>query len=103
MIGMTEEQPPFLSAEQALQVIRALAAQSDNIVIIQHARQRGRQRRISPRQIQLCCLKGSIVEGPFLNPRGQWQVNLFRYAAGEAMTCVAAIDWPSRLIIITVF
>lgn len=100
---MTEVQPESLSATRALRVIRELAADSRNIVIVQHARQRGLQRRISPRQIQICCLRGTIVEGPFINAHGHWQVSLFRHAAGEPVTCVVAIDWPSRLIVVTVF
>lgn len=100
---MAEEQPQALSRDRALRLIRTLAADSANIVIVNHARLRGRQRQISPRQIQDCCLKGTITEGPFVNAHGQWQMNLYRHAAGEAMNCVVAIDWPSRLIIVTVY
>lgn len=100
---MKGDQPHNLPVERAQRIIRTLAADSSNIVMIHHARQRSGQRRISPRQIQMCCLKGTIAEGPFLNAHGNWQVTLFRHAAGERVNCVVAIDWPSRLIIVTVF
>ncbi|WP_413814034.1 DUF4258 domain-containing protein [Rhizobium sp. Leaf453] len=84
-------------------MIRQLAADTDNIVIIEHAKARGRQRRITRRQIELCVQRGSITEGPFLNQHGNWQVNVFRHAAGEEMTCTVAIEWATRLIVVTVF
>lgn len=46
---------------------------------------------------------GTITEGPFLNSHGNWQVSLFRHAAGEELTCAMAIDWPNRLIVITAY
>lgn len=100
---MEEDQPSRLSAERALRIIRSLATDSSNLVLVRHARQRQRERHVSLRQIQLCCLRGSLVEGPFMNAHGHWQVSLFRHAAGEHMTCAVAIDWPSQLIIITVY
>ena len=33
----------------------------------------------------------------------QWQVTLYRHAAGEEVTCVVAIEWATRLIVITTF
>jgi hypothetical protein len=38
-----------------------------------------------------------------MNQHGQWQMNLFRHAAGEEITCVVAIDWATRLLVITTF
>jgi hypothetical protein len=100
---MEGEQPDSLTAGRALRVIRELATRSENILIVEHGQQRSRQRNISPLQIQQCCLKGTITEGPFLNSHGNWQVSLFRHAAGQKVTCVVAIDWPSRLIVVTVY
>ncbi|MCL4854362.1 MAG: hypothetical protein KJZ78_23635 [Bryobacteraceae bacterium] len=100
---MAEIVPFTLTSRQALDMIRTLAADTDNIVIVGHAQARQRQRRISRRQVELCVQRGSITEGPFLNQFGNWQVNLFRHAAGEEMTCTVAIEWASRLIVVTVF
>ena len=44
-----------------------------------------------------------MTEGPFLNAKGQWQVTLYRHAAGEEVTCLVAIEWATRLIVITTF
>lgn len=100
---MEGEQPDSLTAGRALRVIRELATCSENILIVEHGQQRSRQRNISTLQIQQCCLKGTIIEGPFLNSHGNWQVSLFRLAAGQKVTCVVAIDWPSRLIVVMVY
>lgn len=100
---MAEVVPLALTAAHALKIIRQLAADTNNIVIIPHARKRGRQRRISRRQVELCVQRGTISEGPFLNAKGHWQVNLYRHAAGEEMECVVAIEWGKSLIVVTVF
>lgn len=100
---MAEIVPLKLGAPQALRMIRELARDSDNIVVVPHAKARQKQRRISRRQIELCVLKGIICEGPFMNQHGHWQVSLERRAAGEEITCAVAIEWASRLIVVTVF
>ncbi|MBV8444096.1 MAG: DUF4258 domain-containing protein [Hyphomicrobiales bacterium] len=93
----------MLLRDEALAVIRELAADSSRIVVVGHARKRGRERSISRRQIERCCQKGTIIEGPFRNAHGHWQVSLFRHAAGEEITCAVAIEWRERLIVITAF
>jgi hypothetical protein len=97
------KQPAKLNDADAIRLIRILAADSDKIVVIKHAKKRGMQRRITRPQIERCVQKGTITEGPFVNPHGNWQVNLSRFTAGEQITCVVAIDWPSRLLVITTF
>lgn len=84
-------------------MIREIALDSGNIVIVSHAKKRGRQRRITRPQIEACIRKGTIQEGPFLNAYNNWQVTMYRHAAGEEMHCAVAIDWPSKLIVITVY
>lgn len=95
--------PLALSSANALKMIRKLALDSANVVIVPHGKKRGRQRHITRSQIEACVRKGSIVEGPFLNAHHNWQVTMYRHAAGEEMHCVVAIDWPSQLIVITVY
>jgi hypothetical protein len=99
---MAKVVPLALSAPAALRMIREIAVESDNIILIGHAKGRGRQRRISRSQVEACVRKGTIIEGPFMNDHHNWQVTLYRHAAGEEMKCAVAIDWPSRLIVITV-
>lgn len=95
--------PLRLTSHAALRVVREIAADTNNIVVISHARLRGRQRQITRRQIELCVQRGTISEGPFMNQHGHWQVNLQRHAAGEEITCVVAIDWRTKVLVITTF
>jgi len=100
---MAQVVPLTLTPATALKVVRELAADTGRIVVIRHGKNRQRKRKITRRQIELCLQKGSITEGPFMNPHGNWQVNLYRHAAGAEVTCVVAIDWGERLLVITAF
>ena len=80
------EQPDHLSAALALKIVRLISADTDNIVVIPYGRRRAQQRNITRRQMELCVQRGTIVEGPFLNQHGNWQMNLYRHAAGEEIT-----------------
>lgn len=95
---------PFaLTRVSALNMVRRLAADSDQIVVLSHAQRRGSERRISRGQIEACLRKGTIIEGPYLNAKGDWQMNFYRHAAGEEITCVVIIDWPKRLLVVTTY
>jgi hypothetical protein len=95
--------PLSFTAPAALRQIKLIAQDSDNIIVVTHGLKRGLQRAITRPQIEACIRKGTIIEGPFLNDHGNWQVTMFRHAAGEEMSCVVAIDWPSKLIVVTVY
>jgi len=97
------KQPTDLRRADALKLVRELAADTSNIVVIPYGKKRARERRVTRRQIELCVQKGSIVEGPFQNSYGHWQVNLYRMAAGEELTCVVAIEWATKLLVINAF
>jgi hypothetical protein len=87
-------QPPSkLSKQQALAVVREFAKDSRDVFPVGHARQRLKQHRFTRRQMMTCLQKGVVTEGPALNSRGHWQVNITRMAAGEEMTCVVVIEW----------
>ena len=100
---MQEKQPSDLSPDTALRIVRELAADSDRIVVLDHASKRMAKRRITRRQVEMCLRKGTVVEGPFINPKGNWQVTLFRHAAGEELKCAVAIEWSHTLLVVTVF
>jgi hypothetical protein len=87
-----------LSAPAAVKMIRDIAADTDRIVVIKHARKR---KYINRRQIDLCVQKGTIIEGPFRNTRGNWQVSMRRHAAGEELTCGVVIEWATKLLVIS--
>ena len=78
---MDDEQPARLSPRAALDLIRKLARDFNNIVLVAHAVHRSKTRLFTRRQIELCVQKGSIIEGPFVNAKGNWQVSLFRHAS----------------------
>jgi hypothetical protein len=101
--AFSREQPDSLSAALALKIVRLIAADTENIVVIPYGRRRAQQRNITRRQMELCVQRGTIVEGPFLNQHGNWQMNLYRHAAGEEVTCVVAIDWATRVLVINAF
>jgi hypothetical protein len=72
--------------------IRAIAADTANIkTFLPTPRKKAKRRGITRRQIELCCQKGTMEEGPFKNEKGDWQATLFRHAAGEEMRCVVII------------
>jgi hypothetical protein len=100
---MPESAPARLGPVEALKTIRELASDTAKIVVIGHGRKRQRQRSITRRQIELCLQRGTITEGPFVNAHGQWQVTMYRHAAGEEVSCVVAIEWARRLLVITTF
>ena len=96
-------QPDRLNSADALKVIRAIAADTNKIVVVGHGQERARQRRITRPQVERCVQKGTITEGPFVNIQGSWQVNLTRHTAGESITCVVAIEWATAVVVITTF
>lgn len=101
--SIPEEQPDKLSEAEAIKIVRLLAVDSTNIVVIPYGQRRTRQRKITRPQVEKCVRLGTIQEGPFLNQFGHWQMNLFRHAAGEQVTCVVAIDWATRILVINAF
>jgi hypothetical protein len=96
-------QPDKLSEVEALRIVRLLAADTNNIVPIRYGKRRAKQRKITRRQIELCVQRGTITEGPFVNSHGNWQMNFYRHAAGEELTCVVAIEWATKLLVINTF
>ena len=100
---MPNAQPDKLSPADALKIVRAIAADTDNIVVIPYGARRAKERRIERRPIERCVQKGTIVEGPFLNQHGNWQMNMYRHAAGEELTCVVAIEWLTKVLVINAF
>jgi hypothetical protein len=100
---MSATQPADLKPADATKIVKVLAAKTENIVVISYGRRKAKQRRITRRQIELCVQKGTLSEGPFVNQHGHWQMNLCRHAAGEHITCVVAIEWATRILVINAF
>ncbi len=98
-----DDRQPSLAVHDVLQVIRLLAQDSKNVFVVSHGKSRQKKRSITRRQIDICLKKGIITEGPFMNLHGNVQANVTRFAAGEEITCVVAIEEQRQLIVITVF
>jgi len=97
------KQPDHLNDADAVRLVRIIARDSNNVVVIGHAKKRGRQRSITRIQIERCVRMGILTEGPFINQFGNWQMNLTRQTAGEEITCSVAIDWATLVTVITTF
>lgn len=81
-----------VSPVPTLAEIRALAANSENIIsTLPGPSAKAKARGITRRAIEQCCQNGTIDEGPFLNERGDWQVTMFRHAAGNELKVVLVI------------
>jgi hypothetical protein len=98
-----EVQPDRLTSADAVRIVRLLATNTNNIVVIPYGKRKAKVRAITRRQIELCVQKGTLTEGPFLNRYGNWQMNVYRHAAGEEITCVVAIEWATRVLVINTF
>ena len=92
-----------LTRPKALALVRELAKDSGNVVFVSHASKRMKLRRISPKEVISCLLRGVIVEGPALGIKGDWELAMERMGAGRKLHVAVAIDMPKRLIVITVY
>ena len=101
--SMDSKQPDDLNAVAALAVVRRIAQDSSRVILVSHAMARQRTRHVTRRQIEVCLQRGVIDEGPFLNGHGHWQMTMRRNVAGDQVVSVVAIDWPDKVIVITVF
>ena len=98
-----ERQPDHLNEADAVRLVRIIAADSNNVIVTIHAVKQGKKRSITRIQIERCVRSGVLTEGPFINQHGNWQLNLTRQAAGEQITCAVAIEWATKVIVITTY
>ena len=96
-----DQQPAKLLPADALRLVRELAAESGNVGLTHHCRERMRERGVTFRQVLNCLQRGVIVGGPAVDIYGNWKMDVYRRA--DELTCAVAIEWRSRLIVITVF
>ena len=86
----------------ALGRIRALSADTANVVLGPEAPRRMRQRRITWADVIKVLQRGSITEGPALDQKGCWRCRMERFAAGETVRVVVSIC-DDTLVVITTF
>ncbi len=95
--------PAHLSGAAARRIVRELAANADNVVPVNHAKRRMRERNINITQI-LRVVRAGFVDGePWLDEHRNWRVTMAGNAAGARITVGVAIAWRTRLLIVTVF
>lgn len=61
------------------------------------------QRKISITQARRVVQAGVIDGEPWLDEHGNWRVDMRGMSAGEQITVGLAIEWRTKLLIITVF
>ena len=91
-MGMGTVQPLRLSDAGFLKKLRAIAKDSDRVVLTKHAKQRMRQRRINQRQILECLRNGRIREPAHLTIHGDWKATVEHQYAGDTVRVVVAIE-----------
>ncbi len=61
------------------------------------------ERGVTEEDVLKCLALGRIMEGPALNPRGNWKMTIHRFAAGEELDVVVVIEVPDDgVIVVTV-
>ena len=86
-----------------LGLLREIAADSARVIFTHHARQRMRQRKVSPVQVIACLQRGVVREPVALDLHGNWKLTVSHRVAGKDLDVAVAIDVPNRAIVITVF
>lgn len=83
--------------------VRALAASSESVVFVGHARLRMRQRGISDLQVLEVLRRGTIVdgEGPAPDVHANWKATLRKTVAGQEVHVAVAL--ADGVIVITVY
>lgn len=97
-----ERQPDRLSAAEARKVIREIAADGERVVPLRHAEQRMEERDISMSSVRRVVRAGAVTEGPYLDVRGNWRVEMQGRVAGDVLTVALSIEWRTRLLVVTV-
>ena len=100
---MAEPVPLRMNDTTALQVLREIAQDSGQVIFTHHARQRMRQRKVSPVQVLTCLQRGIVSEPVALDVHGNWKLTVTHRVAGKDLDVAVAIDVPKRAIVITVF
>lgn len=98
-----EEEPENLTRTMARAKVRELVKDSANVSFTSHVRERMAERRVSRRQIGNCLAMGHVPEDPYVNIHGNWQFNMMQIVAGVRLEVGVAIEWPTGIIVITVF
>jgi hypothetical protein len=97
-----EKQPDKLSRLEALKVVREISADPANILYPEHAIARMALRRVAETEVQRVLTRGSMAGEPYLATKGDWRCEMTGRTAGRVLTVALAIEWRTRLIVVTV-
>jgi hypothetical protein len=100
---MAQPVPLRMNDATALRVLREIAQDSAQVIFTRHARQRMRQRKVSPVQVLTCLQRGIASEPVALDVHGNWKLTVTHRVSGKDLDVAVAIDVPKRAIVITVF
>jgi hypothetical protein len=84
--------PLKLSDHSFTKMLRAIAVDSDRVVLTKHAKKRMKQRRISLAQVLVCLRKGRIVEPAHMTIQGDWKATVEHHYAGDAVRVSVVIE-----------
>lgn len=88
----------------ATRIIKELGANSDNIIALPHCLRRIKKRKINMTQIRRVVQAGYIDGDPWWDTEhDSWRVTMRSFSAGVDITIGVAIDWKTRLLVVTVF
>ncbi|MDD2608828.1 MAG: DUF4258 domain-containing protein [Giesbergeria sp.] len=89
-----------------LRLVREAAQDSSRVFFEPHAKQRMRQRKITPKHVLACLRQGAIEEPAHLNIRGNWKCTLRHIYAGDEVRVVAVLEQDEAgnwIAVVTVF
>lgn len=75
-----------------LRRLRAIAADSAQVVITTHAKMRMRQRKASMSQVLACLRKGSVRESAALTISGDWKASVGHSVAGDEIQVAVVLE-----------
>ncbi len=83
--------PLALNDANFLKRLRRAAADSANVVIVAHAKQRMVERKVNRSQVISCLQKGTVSERAHLTPYGDWKATVSHRTAGDNVSVAVAI------------
>jgi len=89
---MATSLPLKLNDANMLKLVREAAQDTSRVFFERHAKQRMRERRITPKLVLNCLRQGVIDESAHLNIRGDWKCTLRHVTAGEEIRVVAVLE-----------
>ena len=88
---------------EAESLIRELAEDSANIIIVPHCSEAMRERDVTMRHLLLTLREGHVVGRPSIDEYGDWRCQLKKRCSGRRVTVIAGIHDRRELYVITTY